>query len=177
METPKQNMYQRGQIYAIRSHQTTGVYYGSTTQSLSKRLHEHKNNYKSYLNEKGHYISSFEILKYDDSYIELVLDFPCNSKKELNRREGQIIRNNECVNKIIAGRTKQEYYIDNKVKYIEYYNDNKDQKLEYQKKYDDEHKEQKIEYQKQNKEHIAEYKKQYNLNKKQSTLEFSAVSP
>lgn len=170
MEIVKENIYQRGQIYCIRSHQHPLPYYGSTTTTLCKRLWQHKNNYKSFLNEKGDYITSFEIIKYDDAYIELVLNFPCNSKKELNRREGQIIRNNECVNKFIAGRTKQEYYIDNKEQISEYkkqwYNDNKEQKIEYQKKYNTEHKEQK-----------SQYNKQYYLNKKQSTLEFSAVSP
>ena len=51
---------------------------------------------------------------YKDAYIELIEDFPCNSKKELNRREGQHIRNNDCVNKNIAGRTKKEWNLDNK---------------------------------------------------------------
>ena len=37
--------------------------------------------------------------------IELVENYACNSKEELNAREGFYIQNNECVNKLVAGRT------------------------------------------------------------------------
>ncbi len=40
--------------------------------------------------------------------IELVDHFPCNSKEELHQREGEHVRNNECVNKCIPGRGKVE---------------------------------------------------------------------
>jgi hypothetical protein len=35
---------------------------------------------------------------------------------ELDKREGEHIRNNNCINKYIAGRTMKEYYEDNKEK-------------------------------------------------------------
>ena len=35
--------------------------------------------------------------------------FSCNSKEELHKREGEFIRENECVNKFIPGRTQAEY--------------------------------------------------------------------
>jgi hypothetical protein len=108
--------YQRGQIYCIRSPQTEMVYYGSTIQPLYKRFKEHKDcmNY-------GTYYSSQEILKFGDAYIEWVEDFPCNSKKELNRREGQIQRENKefCVNLHIAGRTRKEWHETNKTSILE----------------------------------------------------------
>ena len=108
---PDPKSYQNGQIYAIRSYQTDMIYIGSTCTLLSKRFYEHKSNYK--LQRK--YISSFEILKYDDAYIELLEDYPCKSKKELERREGQLIRENRelCVNVIVVGRTKKQYVEDN----------------------------------------------------------------
>ena len=35
--------------------------------------------------------------------------FSCNSKEELNKREGEFTRETECVNKFILGRTQAEY--------------------------------------------------------------------
>ena len=124
--------YKNGKIYSIRSHQTDKVYFGSTCSPLAKRLYEHKNKYKLFLNGKYHYNSSFEILKYDDVYIELVEDFPCENKNQLFKREGEIIRGGGCVNKNIAGRTRtnKEYYDDNKEqisqKKKDYYEQNKE---------------------------------------------------
>ena len=40
--------------------------------------------------------------------IELVENYPCNSKEELTAREGFYIQSNECVNKLVAGRTQRE---------------------------------------------------------------------
>ena len=113
MEKSKIN-YQNGKIYTIRSYQTDDVYYGSTTQPLSKRLSTHKRLYKLWLNKKHNYVTSFEIVKYDDCYIELYENCPCNSKSELEKREGEYIRNNKCVNKYIPCRSKKQYREDNK---------------------------------------------------------------
>ena len=76
-----ENKYQRGQIYTIRSHQTDQFYIGSTTQPLHKRLHSHRTHYKLWSadNTKGK-CSSYEIIKNEDNYIELLEDFKCNSK-------------------------------------------------------------------------------------------------
>jgi hypothetical protein len=106
--------YKNGKIYTIRSYQTDDIYIGSTLQTLTKRLSKHKDSFKNWKNGKYHYVSSFELIKYDDVYIELIELFPCSSKMELNRREGELIRSMDCVNKRIEGRTKQEYYEDNK---------------------------------------------------------------
>ena len=40
-------------------------------------------------------------------YIELFENFPCNSKEESNKKEGQVIREIGTINKQIAGRTKK----------------------------------------------------------------------
>jgi hypothetical protein len=110
------NRYAKGQIYTIRSHQTDDVYIGSTCSPLHKRLAEHKSRYGAWKEGKYQYTSSFEIIKFDDAYVELLEDFPCDNKKELNRREGQLIRQNACVNKRVEGRTESEYYQDNKTR-------------------------------------------------------------
>jgi len=71
----------------------------------------------------------FDEYQFDNCKIELVEMFPCLSKRELEEREGYFIRNNDCVNKFIAGRTRKERY-----------EDNKELKLEYQKQYYQSHK-------------------------------------
>jgi hypothetical protein len=109
--------YQNSKIYAIRSYQTDDVYIGSTTQPLSKRIGEHRNDKKKYDVGKTNFVTSFKLLEHPDAYIELIELFPCNTKEELHKREGEIIRNTEhCVNKCIPGRTMQEWRIENKEK-------------------------------------------------------------
>jgi len=108
--------YQNGKIYSIRSPHTQNVYIGSTSQSLYKRFHSHKSNYKCWLKGiKTVHTSSFEIIKLGDAYIELIENYPCNDRNELNRREGQIMRETKnCINKLMAGRTYKEYCEDTK---------------------------------------------------------------
>ena len=50
----------------------------------------------------------------NDWYIELYEDCPCDRKEELNKREGQVIREIGLLNKEIAGRTFEEYREDKK---------------------------------------------------------------
>jgi len=125
--------YKQGKIYVIRSHKTDKVYVGSTTQLLCKRLNNHLAKYKLYLKKKTYFITSFEIIKYNDAYIELICNCPCNNKEELCRKEGGYIRKLNSVNKHIAGRNLKEYYIDNHVKLLAqnkiYYNNNKERLL------------------------------------------------
>ena len=132
--------YSDGKIYAIRSYQTDQVYIGSTTQNLPKRFHEHKQSYQAYLKTQKKYISSFEMLKYDDCYIELIKKCPCESREELLREEGMKIREMNCVNKKIEGRTHKEYFDDNREehneKMKEYYKD--PEKRDMQKKWNSE---------------------------------------
>ena len=113
-----ENKYHKGKIYTIRSNQTNLYYIGSTTQDLYKRLYEHKKDYKLFNNEKKNYITSYEIVKYDDVYIELLEIFKCENKNELNKREGELIRQykDNVVNKYIPNRTSKEYYQDNQDK-------------------------------------------------------------
>jgi hypothetical protein len=134
--------YENGKIYVIKSKQTDDVYIGSTIRTLKIRLSKHKNDYKRYMRGKTNYISSFEILKYADCYIELICKYPTNSKKELEIKEGLIIKNTpNCCNERIAGRTPKEYYNDNK-ETIDKYNkkwrlDNDEKVLSHKKKYAD----------------------------------------
>ena len=152
--------YSTGKIYTLRSYQTDDIYIGSTIQELSARMSGHRRNYKRHLNNKCIHITSFDIIKYDDCYIELLELYPCNSKIELERREGYHIRNTDCVNKIIVGRTPKEYY-----------EDNKDKRKEYNKQYNGIHKdilrEKKKEYRLENKEKLAVKQKEYREDNKE----------
>ena len=157
--------YQRGKIYCLRSHQTDLVYIGSTVQSLSKRIGGHRDKYKGWLKGTSNYVTSFEIIKYDDHYIELVENYPCKTKAELERCEGQIMRDTEnCCNKVIVGRTGVEYRQDNKEKEAErgakYRSENKEKLCEYRANYYQNNKEkikEKItKYRQVNKEKIKE---------------------
>ena len=152
----------RGKVYSIRSHQTDAVYIGATVSLLSKRLAGHKQGFTRWKNGKQNYTSSYEILRYDDAYIELVETVRCNNKMELSRRAGGIIRSTEnCVNKRVAGRTKKEYY-----------QENKDQILKYNKEYrldnTEQIKQQKKEYYQDNKEQIKRTTKEYHADNREA---------
>ena len=118
--------YSKGKIYKLWSPQGEEIYIGSTIQSLAVRKAEHKRLDCS---------SKILFEKYDDVRIELIEEYPCKNKMELNRREGEHIRNNDCVNKLIAGRTKKEYREDNKENILEklkeWRENNKDYNLNY----------------------------------------------
>ena len=91
----------------------------------------------------------------DNWYIELYEKFPCNDKKELHKREGEVIREIGTLNINIAGRDIKQYNDDTKEKRKEYYEDNKEKISEKSKQ-----------YREKNKDHISEYKKRhYEQNK------------
>jgi len=136
--------YQEGKIYKIVSNTDDDIcYVGSTTKKyLSQRMTKHKSDYKRWKNGKANKVSSYELFeKYgiENCKIELLEIFPCNSKDELTKKEGDHIRALNCVNKKIAGRTIKEYYDENKDTILEYgkiyYDENKDTILEQQKIY------------------------------------------
>lgn len=145
--------YQNGKIYKIWSPSTELMYIGSTTQKLCSRFTAHKRNYKYYKNGKYHNVTSFQILEYEDARIDLITECPCDNREQLRQIEGHYIRDLDCVNKCIPGRTQTQYNQDNKEKILEqvkiYRQNNKENIKEYAKSY----------YQ-DNKEKIKEYKNQ-----------------
>jgi hypothetical protein len=73
-------------------------------------------------------------LGFDNFYIELFENYKCNSKEELNRREGEIIRNTGNLNHQIAGRTKsdrEKEYRENNDNREKYLNKKKEQYQKY----------------------------------------------
>ena len=99
------------------------VYYGSTTEIyLNSRLSKHKDLYKRYLNGENYSYTSFKLFdKYgiDNVVITLVESYLCSNRNELELRERHYIESNNCINKNIPARTRQET---NKAYYISNYN-------------------------------------------------------
>ena len=75
----------------------------------------------------------------DKFYIELLENYPCNSKEELHQREGEYIRNMGTLNYQVSGRTRQEYREENREKeqlrHKVYYENNKEKELKRVKNY------------------------------------------
>ena len=124
--------YKNGQIYTIRSKSCPDlVYVGSTCQPLHKRLYAHRSKFDAWQEGHSAYYAAFEILKIGDEHIEWVEDFPTDSKKKLEKREGEIVRSMQCVNKHIPGRSPKEYRDEQnkeavKTYHKEWYKKNKD---------------------------------------------------
>jgi len=109
--------YDNGKIYKIVSPHTEKVYIGSTIQKLCVRFSKHKN-------DKSKECMSRELFELGDCKIELIENYACNNSLELRKREGYYILNTpNCINKLVAGRTKKESnrleYLRNKKHYNE----------------------------------------------------------
>ena len=148
--------YSKGKIYKIVCNTTGLVYIGSTITTLNRRLSGHKSNYNCGVK----YITSKLVLENNNFEIILLENYPCDNRKQLELREGWYIRNNDCVNNYIAGRTKQEY---NK----QYEIDNKERIKLRKKQYFIENKEKIKKYLDDNKEKIKERKKQYRIDNRE----------
>ena len=123
-----------GKIYAIKSFQTENMYIGSTINTLKQRYKEHKSDYKRYLNGNLHYVTSCELFKFDDCYIELIKDVVCTKKQMLELEAFEIKNNMNVVNKCLSLRTLEEA----KKYHKEYSKNNKYKYKDYQKKWEEE---------------------------------------
>ena len=140
-------------IYAIKSISHPDLQYiGSTNQSIGKRLGQHKSNYKSYINGKYHYVTSFDILKYGNCYIESYCETGAYNKSDAQWFEGQVIRAETCINKNVPSRTTQESS-------KQYRENNKDKIKKSSKQYYENNKDKIKEYRKNNKDKIKQYNK------------------
>ena len=143
--------YANSKIYKITCNVTGLTYYGSTVNPLSKRMGQHRSDFK-----KNGLCKSKLVLASGDYDYCLVEKFPCDDKTELHQRERFYIETNECVNARIPGRTDKEYY-----------EDNRETILEQRKAWRDAHQEE-----------ISEYKKEHYLaNKEKITAKAAATIP
>ena len=161
--------YEHGKIYKITDIGYNKFYVGSTCESLSQRMAHHHSQYKHYKNgninkKPTNSFLLFVEFGFENCKIELIENYPCESKEELRRREGYYIQSMDCVNRLVAGRTAKEYK--------EYYNPlNKEKIQEGQREWYENNKEhQKAkskEYRENNKEHCKEVSKQYREDHKE----------
>jgi hypothetical protein len=91
--------YATGKIYKITSPHTDMIYIGSTIQSLHSRICKHKSKYKQQIQRSSKYMFDS-----GDPQIELIEEYPCNSKKELLLREQYYmdLYSDYCINKVKA---------------------------------------------------------------------------
>jgi hypothetical protein len=141
--------YANGKIYAVRSPHTELYYIGSTTVELSTRMAKHRSKYNLWkkTNNGKHGCRSHQILELGDAYIELIEDYPCENKKQLERREGQLQRENKSmvVNKQTAGQTEEELKEKKAIADKEYAESHKDKYNEIKRRYAEAHPERVIE--------------------------------
>jgi len=113
---------QIGIIYCLKDSDHNIFYIGSTTTPLEERLYYHK-----YETNKG--LLQFDLYKHtrtlEDFSIELLEEFVHETRKQLYRQEGIVIRRflNEgkaLKNMIIPGQTQKEYYANNPEKFLQW---------------------------------------------------------
>ena len=92
--------YQKGNIYMITDVAYQERYYGSTIEPLTKIMIHHKHKFFHLDYEDKPFFRSvnyiFDKFGFENCKIELVENFPCNSKEELTKREGFYIQSNDC---------------------------------------------------------------------------------
>ena len=155
--------YGKSKIYQIKNTINDEIYIGSTCAPLAFRMSKHRHHSKT--QETPLYIS-FREHGVDKFYIELIEEYPCNSKQELLAREGYYIKKCGTLNKHIAGRTKKEWEQDNKdiiyAQQKERYFKNLDERRAYRKAYYHAHREDAIDKTREwyiaNKERVIEQK-------------------
>ena len=143
------SQYRNGKIYKIVDIGYNECYVGSTIEALSKRMCQHRCYFNGNRPRPCNIIILFEKYGLENCKIELIENYPCNSKEELTAREGYHIKQNNCVNKIVAGRSKKQWYQNNA--------DHASNKAK--------------EYREQNKEHIKEIHRKYRVNHKEQINE------
>ena len=167
--------FQNGKIYCIRNNTTDDIYIGSTYQPLSKRMAFHRNSSKSTTKQHYKIYQEMNKLGIENFYIELVEGYPCENNDQLRAREGHFIREMGTLNGRIEGRSKKQFYQDNKEEIKErvrnFTKANKERISAYKKKYDENNKEaiahNKAEYYQEHKQERAEYNKQYREQNKE----------
>jgi hypothetical protein len=134
-------------IYFIKNYINNLLYIGSTSRNLEERFKEHKRDIIKYPTFKLY--KAMKEYDADNFYILLIEELEVDNIKDLRKREGEYIKLIQpTLNKNIAGRSMEQYQIDNKDKLRIY------RKNYYRK------------YRKDNYEHLKKYRQNYYKNKK-----------
>ena len=158
--------YKNSKIYQILNHVDDAVYIGSTTQPLCKRMAYHRRDMTKIRHFNRPVYEKMRELGVENFYIELIEEYPCESKEQLTKREGHYIRQFGTLNKVIAGRTHKEYVADN-------YEDIRQYKHEHYEQHKERVKCRVKEYSEHNADRIKEYQRQYRLKHKDSAAEYN----
>jgi len=148
--------YEKGKIYKLIDNTNGNIYIGSTIQTLSKRKAGHK---ESFNRGKGTCVSK-SIIENGNYDIILIEKYPCKSKEELFSRERYYIEKNNCINKYLPIRTKQEKKEYNKKNCQKFRNENKNYDKDYYKKNKERKKITDKKFYEKNKEKCKKYSKQ-----------------
>ena len=133
--------YNKGKIYTLRCRTDDAlIYVGSTIQHLCDRLASHKRDSRTEISKKCPLYRTINN-DWDNWYIELYEEYPCDNREQLCKREGEVIRLIGTLNSKIEGRTNKEWYNDNKEKKKKYYEDNKEKISKQKKEYYENNKE------------------------------------
>eukprot|EP00960_Hanusia_phi_P020836 613882-Hanusia_phi.AAC.1 len=176
--------YSKSVIYTIRcKNNDSFIYVGSTTQQLCLRWGQHKTHCYHSNNASYNMLLYQEIRKtsWDDWYIELYEEYPCENIQQLHKREGEVIRVIGTLNRNIAGRDDKQWFEDNKEKIREqqkqwreenkekikhHREDNKDKAAAYYKQWYEDNKEKLQEYREDNKQYFKDkWQEYYSKNK------------
>ena len=167
LSSKNQNRYNHSKVYKLVERETNTFYIGSTTSSLSKRLHEHKQDAKR--QPERHVYKYLNATGWDNVEIILINEYILNSKDELRREEDKIIqqfiKDDLCLNSCRAFKThaeKEEYWKswhhDDYKNKREMYKQNHEQ---YRNKHLEEEKIRTKKYREENLEKIKEKKREY----------------
>ena len=155
------NRYENGKIYKIVDVGFNKCYIGSTCEKLCKRMERHRNSYRKYLRTgemetRCHLL--FDEFGVENCRIILIEDYVCKSKEELFRKEGEHINATKCLNRSVAGRTREEHKAYHREEILE--RERQYQKKRYLKK-KEEIKEQVKKYQVEHREDILQKKREH----------------
>ena len=167
--------YSKSKIYKIvPKGKDSPCYVGSTTkQYLSQRVVAHRSAYRHWKKwgnrSRVTVYGIFDEFGFDNCEILLLESYPCDSRDELHAREGYWIRELDCVNRYVAGRSRKEHYQEDKERILqrrkERYEADKERILkknkEWRKTNRDHIKEKNEKYHEANRDHILEQKKKY----------------
>jgi hypothetical protein len=171
--------YLNGIIYMIKKfddYDNENVYIGSTND-IERRKNQHKKRCNN-PNDKKYNLKVYQYIRdngrWDEFVINVIEAYPCSCKRELEKREDEIMcQMDSKLNTNRANRGQKQYRIDNREKILEY---NKEQLLEQNKEYYELNKEKILEYNKEwyenNKDKVLEYHKEYYENNKDKKLEY-----
>jgi len=149
----------KGFVYKIYDNTNENAYYGSTKQQVSRRIGDHRKDYKRYLNGEYGYCKSFDIIKNCDYSYNVVEEVEYEEKWELLNRERWYIENNDCINKMLPFKTKEELKEKNNDRVKKYRETEKGKNTT--KLYTKNTFEERKKYREDNKEKIKEYQKKY----------------